>query len=286
MLDWLHEDLNINWRNPPPHVLTAAEEAIREKMHKAFAAHIEWTRYQKRDKSMISDLFAGQHASRLRCLACSHTSTTYEAFYSISVEIPRQGAGDIYQCLASYCHEERLASGESWKCPACKKERDATKQITLTRAPKCLVVHFKRFRASHTESARKVSTAVAFPLTDLDIAPFMLAPPTPADAEASFRATGDPKWRDMVAAGRLDEASTGPFRYNAYAVIRHIGASVASGHYVAVTRDKGRDRWRVFNDDRVHDVDLKSGRGGADSEATGKWLQNEQAYIVFYERVP
>ena len=277
VIDFLHEDMNINWRNPPPHVLSETEEAIREKIHKTFAAQIEWTRYQKRDKSIISDLFAGQHASRLKCLKCGHTSTTYEAFYSISVEIPRQGVGDIHQCLASYCHEERLSAEERWKCPSCKKEREATKQITITRAPRNLVIHFKRFRAGHNESARKVSTPINFPLTNLDLGDFMLAPPTIQDAENTCRVTGETKWREVVAQGTVDESMVGPFRYDAYAVIRHLGSSVASGHYIAVTKDPGRGVWRIFNDDKVQDLDPMA-------VAPAQRLQNEQAYIVFYQR--
>ncbi|KAK3068697.1 hypothetical protein LTS18_000554, partial [Coniosporium uncinatum] len=76
LIDYLHEDLNTQWNNPPAHILSASEEAAREKMPKNFASRIEWSRYSKREMSIVSKLFAGQHASRLRCRTCGITSTT------------------------------------------------------------------------------------------------------------------------------------------------------------------------------------------------------------------
>ena len=316
VIDFLHEDLNVNWRSPPPHVLSPAEEAIREKMHPAYAAKIEWSRWSKRDKSIISDLFTGQHASRLKCKVCGHTSTTYETFYSISVEIPRSaappggGKWDLYDCLRSYCKEEELSKQERWKCPNGTLDRGfgpfsgrvpvppdpttlrAIAQTTggqffaarsstalqsaytklgnrLTRVPRNLVVHFKRFSASHTHSAQKVRTTIGFPLTNLDIEPYVLAPPTAADTERTIKAIGDENLRNFV----IDESMQPPYRYDAYAVIRHIGTSVERGHYIACVRDPGRACWREFDDNRVGDFDPRDGR-----------ITSEQAYIVFFER--
>ncbi|KAF2434124.1 cysteine proteinase [Tothia fuscella] len=288
LLDYLHEDLNIKWRSPPAHVLTDHEESTREKLHKAFASQVEWGRYNKRDKSIVSDLFAGQHCSQLRCLSCGHTSTTFETFWSISVEIPRSGGyggsgsgggvgakgWDIYDCLRSYCHEEKLSGDEKWVCPSCKKERDATKRITITRAPRYLVIHFKRFSASRSQSARKITTPISFPLTNLDISEFVLPPPTPIQRAESAKVMQDP---NMLSNTEMEECTLPPHRYDAYAVMRHLGSTVTSGHYIALVRDKGRGRWRCFNDDRVSDF--------VPEELSPKQsLQNEQAYIVFFER--
>lgn len=223
---------------------------------------------------MISDLFAGQHASRLKCTTCGTTSTTYEAFYSISVEIPRSGSASIEQCLRSYCAEEMLSGDEVWKCPSCKKEREALKSITITRAPRYLVVHFKRFSASHNESARKVRTPIDFPLDGFDLQPFMLPPPTSEEMAQAIRDRGIESVKKDCA---LDETMTPPYRYSAYAVMRHIGSTLHSGHYVALVKDTGRQCWRAFNDERVVDFDPRQLQ-------PSRRLQNEEAYIVFFER--
>ncbi len=254
--------------------LTEKEEAMRERMPKPYAALIEWGRYINREMSVITDCFAGQHASQLRCTTCRNTSTTYEAFYSISVEIPRSGTADIRDCLHSYCAEEMLSGDEVWRCPHCKKEREATKQITLTRAPKHLVVHFKRFSASHQEKARKVRTPIEFPLHGLDLSPYMLPPPSPEET-ASIERTHGPE--SLQTNFRIDEAMKPPYLYNAYAVMRHLGTTMTSGHYIPMVKDPGRGCWREYNDERTRDFDPAALRGQ-------ERLQNEQAYIVFYER--
>ncbi|KAL4909174.1 hypothetical protein BDW74DRAFT_78344 [Aspergillus multicolor] len=266
VVDCLHEDLNVNWQRTQLRPLTFEEEMQRERMPVAKVSKIEWDRYCHREESFISSLFAGQHASRLRCTTCKRTSTTYEAFYSISVEIPTSGKGDIYQCLRSYCQEEMLSGDEVWKCPYCKCERVATKQIIITRAPQILVVHFKRFSASKTQSARKIHTPIDFPLHGLRMDDFV------------FSQTKHPSITD---AGPQDptSATEPPFTYDAYGVLRHLGSSMGSGHYISLVRDASRQCWRKFDDGRATDF-LPRDMSFKDR------LQNEQAYIVFYERVP
>ncbi len=235
-------------------------------------ARKEWNRYQHRERSFVSELFAGQHASRLRCTTCLHTSTTYEAFYSISVEIPRTGTGDIRSCLRSYCAEERLSGDEVWKCPHCKKEREATKRIIITRAPRFLVVHLKRFSAGHAESARKVRTPIEFPLQGLDLEPYMLPSPTTEELHHAAKVYGPENIK-------TEPSMTPPYVYDAYAVMRHVGTTLTSGHYIGLVKDTARGCWKQYNDHRVDDFD-------PNRLSDRDRLQNEQAYIVFYQRVP
>ena len=263
IVDCLHEDLNLNWQRSQLQPLTKEQELRRETMPAQEVSSIEWDRYEHREKSRISSMFAGQHASKLRCTICKHTSTTHEAFYSVSVEIPQSGKGDIYECLRSYCKEEKLGRDELWKCPYCKCEREATKQITITRAPRILVVHFKRFSASKHETARKIHTPIHFPLHQLNIGPYMLQSSSNKERIA-IAEDGEP-------------ATTPPFIYDCYAVMRHLGTSLSGGHYIALVRDEARGCWRKFDDEYSSDFDPARLR-------PEQRLQNEQAYLVFYSR--
>lgn len=256
LVDILHEDLNFNWQRTPLKQLTLEEEMNRERMPMNKVSKIEWERYIHREQSFISNIFAGQHASILRCMTCGNTSTTYDTFYSLSIEIPRSGRSNIQECLRSFCQQEVLRDGEKWRCPHCKTEREATKQIIITRIPQVLVVHFKRF----TDDSRKVRTPIDFPLYGLDMQPYM------AD-------TQDPH----VDKEKVDPATTPPFHYDAYAITRHIGSTLNGGHYIALVRDAARSCWREFNDRIVRDFDPNKLR-------PEDRLQNEQAYIVFYGR--
>lgn len=259
LLDCLHEDLNYNWQKTPLTSLTPGEERRRESMPISKVSRLEWERYSHREASFISSLFAGQHASRLRCRTCNNTSTTYEAFYSISIEIPSRGRADIHKCLSSYCKEEMLSGDEVWRCSYCNCEREATKRIIITRAPQFLVIHFKRFSASKTQSVRKVHTQIDFPLHGLNMEPYIFSS------------------RDPQISGENDPAITPPFIYDAYAVMRHLGSSGNGGHYVSLCKDTARGCWRKFDDDRVSDFDPARLR-------TSDRLQNEDAYLVFYGR--
>ncbi|KAG9672393.1 cysteine proteinase, partial [Aureobasidium melanogenum] len=270
LVDCLHEDLNKNWAKTPLKALTADQEATREKMPKPMVCRTEWGRYTHREQSYLTQLFGGQHASRLRCTTCHFTSTTYEAFYSISVEIPRSGVASIQDCLRSYCAEERLSGDEVWKCPRCNREREATKKITITRAPQFLVVHFKRFSAGRGESARKVRTPIDFPLRNLDMSPYMLPSPSEQDVQLITKQYG-------ADALKPDSTMQPPYLYDAYAVMRHIGTTLTSGHYTCLAKDRARNCWRQFNDTWVGDFD-------PERLSERDRLQNEMAYIVFYER--
>lgn len=259
LVDCLHEDLNMNWERTQLRPLTTPEEQQRERMQIVQASPIEWQRYEHRDRSYVSSLFAGQHASRLRCLTCGNTSTTYEAFYSISIEIPRSGQASIYDCLRSYCKEEKLS--QLWKCPHCKCEREATKQIILTRLPQFLVIHFKRFAASKFERAKKIHTAIDFPLLGFNMDDFVIA-----------RQSAVPDQE-----GKIDLATTPPYRYDAYGVLKHLGHTLEEGHYISTVKDPGRGVWREFNDERHRDFDPAKVNASKD-------LQDGKAYIVFYQR--
>lgn len=88
---------------------------------------------------------------------------------------------------------------------------------------------------------------------------------------------GKGREREQLSDEHPDAAVTPPFLYDAYAVMRHLGASGNGGHYISLVRDAARGCWRKFDDDRVSDFDpnrLKSDQR----------LQNEQAYLVFYGR--
>jgi ubiquitin carboxyl-terminal hydrolase 8 len=81
----------------------------------------------------------------------------------------------------------------------------------------------------------------------------------------------------QLASVKTDPTMNGPFMYNAYAVIWHIGATLGSGHYIAFVKDKAKGIWRQFNDDKITEFEPAN-------LPPQHRLQNEKAYIVFYER--
>lgn len=238
-VDLLHEDLNQNYSKVRLKELTVAEERIRETLPIQKASQIEWDRWTHSNFSVVARQFGGQHASRLRCLACGFTSTSFETFYSIPLEIPMKGKSNIYQCLENYTKEEKLDKDNNWKCPQCNKVQQTSKKITITRAPSVLVIQFKRFKASKHVWMDKIKTKVDFPLDNLDLTPFS-APASPRDIRESTRTT--------------EPESTPPYKYDAYGVVNHFG-TLDGGHYKAVIRSGSKSSWVEFDDSRVSNFD-------------------------------
>lgn len=82
------------------------------------------------------------------------------------------GSITLDQCLEHFTSQETLS--EQVHCDKCEQHRPSKKKLSLSAAPKVLILHFKRF-----DSLRqlKVCSKVNFPLRDLDLTPFMQQQP-------------------------------------------------------------------------------------------------------------
>ncbi|KAF2452820.1 hypothetical protein BDY21DRAFT_358069 [Lineolata rhizophorae] len=268
----LHHDLNTHSGMVMAHKLTPEEERRRETWPTRYAAVVEWTRSTKTDKSKLSDLFFGQHISRVQCSDCGATSTTFEVWSSLSIEIPewdpRGAKPTLHDCMRSYGGAERL---EAYTCERCHvaTRGSSTKQILLTRMPPIVVVHLKRF-SMFDANAAKVRTAVSCPMEGMDFGPYVLPPPT---AEETAR------MNNLAAGLAPDTCMSPPFVYDAFAVVKHKGNSLHAGHYVADCRDAATGRWKEYNDERATEVMAR-----ASPAELQRFLSDGEAYMVFYQR--
>jgi ubiquitin carboxyl-terminal hydrolase 8 len=272
VVDCLHEDFNASWAKPPLRALTTEEEATREATPRLLVAKMEWNRYTHRENSFITSLFYGLQSSRVRCTHCNTTSTQYDPWALLQIEIPETREAHLQDCLRNHFQDELLDADNLWTCTTCQQPRRATKQLTITRAPPILVVGLKRFKTHpRTGDQRKIHTAVRFPLEGLDMQEFILPQPDAKESELIVAKYGGPQ------ALKTDAALTPPYIYDAYAVVRHQGDTTRSGHYTAAVRDKARGCWRFFNDTASNDF-------RPEGLPSAKALDNDQAYLVFYQR--
>lgn len=83
---------------------------------------------------------------------------------------------DVYtlnECFTLYTKMEELSGQDYWYCSKCKSHQASTKKFDLWKLPPVLVVHLKRF--SYDRMYRdKIDTLVDFPITDLDMAPYLI----------------------------------------------------------------------------------------------------------------
>lgn len=120
LLDGIHEDLNAI-RQKPALLFSddPTEEARFEQLPDYQASNLAWEKYMSRNASVIVSLFQGQYRSRLTCLSCKTTSTTYNTFMSLSLPIPSKRSKlssgvTLYQCLDYFVKEEVLEKAEAW----------------------------------------------------------------------------------------------------------------------------------------------------------------------------
>lgn len=226
LLDALHEDVNQVHRMPPYEELdeqpTDSDQTV---------ADMWWRNYTERNAGVIVDLFAGQLRSCVTCSKCGNTSRAFDVFWDLSLPLPRSGKlGSSFgskqvpltQCLDLYIAPEKLEGSEAHYCRKCKTHQRSEKKLALWRAPPVLVLHLKRFTFG-TFRRTKLTTAVDFPQTGLDVRP--------------FAAEGSP----VAAPGACTT-------YNLVAVVNHMG-SLGGGHYTAHALNGGE--WLTYNDSRV-----------------------------------
>ena len=110
--------------------------------------------------------------STLTCSKCGYKSRTFDNFMDLSVSIPRKAyrysgcALSIKECLSTFTQPENLEKC-GFKCEKCKAVDCMSKEFSIFRLPKILVIHLKRFYNS-TMRREKLSTSVDIP-SNLDM---------------------------------------------------------------------------------------------------------------------
>ncbi|CCH61898.1 hypothetical protein TBLA_0F03610 [Henningerozyma blattae CBS 6284] len=229
LLDGLHEDLNQCGANPPLKELSTEAERMREKLSLRIASSIEWERFLTTDFSVIIDLYQGQYASQLKCQVCGTTSTTYQTFSVLSVPVPKNKSIHLLDCFNEFTKTEFLGKDELWSCTECKKKQPSTKTLTITRLPKNLIIHLKRF----DNMLHKNNVFVKYPLI-LDLTNYWA---NDFDGKLPPGVT-----EELPARGQIP-----PFKYELSGVALHMG-SLYGGHYTAYVNKGLKNGWYYFDD--------------------------------------
>ncbi|GAA5908331.1 hypothetical protein JCM6882_006804, partial [Rhodosporidiobolus microsporus] len=252
LLDGLHEDCNYVVKKPPPIEMTPEREHDLETLPQQLMSEREWQIYKMRNDSFIVQCFQGQFRNQLKCLTCHKTSTTYNTFMPLSVPIPG-GRGiskvTLMACLEQFVRDEILDKDDAWFCPRCKKNRKAIKKLSLSKLPPILVIHLKRF-SFHGPFSDKIETQVQYPLSGLDLGPFIPPP-------LMEKRTGQV----------LNGAPPKGYVYDLFGVTNHYG-NLSSGHYTAFVRS-GRE-WNNIGDSKVTPCDPRMVESA------------KSAYILYY----
>ena len=197
--------------------------------------------------SPIDDCFATKVRVRLTCDSCKYTRTKDETYLHWSLEMSGDTSAD--ECLRRFFASEK----REVKCEKCFGE-SATQTSHITKLPKMLLLHFKRFVVKVSEdyssiSYEKNSSSVAF--------------------DPVISAHDD--LQDYTA------VSVPGSHYQLRSVVNHHGSSVNFGHYTAdakrTAKQDGCREWHRFNDSFVSKI----------SEQQAVQESSKSAYLVMYE---
>ena len=209
LLDGCHEDL----KQSRTSIQNPKTEQEWEQSSLLEYSTFSYTDYITKNQSIISELLMGQFASKLTCLTCKMTSTSFSMFSQLSVPVVDPNECLLEDCIQDYSQIETLTGNNQWKCSRCKTTRDASKTLELTRLPNILIVHLKRF-AFDGNFKRKLGGKVIFPSYNL----------------------------------KIKDAFGTTTKYDLYGIVYQFGG-LDSGHYTSAC--KYMDKWLYFDDTRI-----------------------------------
>lgn len=151
----------------------------------------------------------------------------------------------LLDCLSAFFSADELKGDNMYSCEKCKKLRNGVKLCKVMHLPEILCIHLKRFKHEMYFSS-KINHFISFPLTGLDMKPFVVKDFTKLDPNYSCTT------------------------YDLVAVITHHG-SVGAGHYVSFAKNYINGKWYEFNDSWV-------------SEVPDSYVLNVEAYVLFYRK--
>jgi len=125
-------------------------------------------------------------------------------------------------CLSIFFGTDPLEGDNEYSCEVCTKKNRGVKYLKILELPEVLCIHFKRYESV---GSSKITTHVSFPLTGLDLSPFMSESCRP-------------------------QCTT----YNLIACICHHGSALLTGHYTTYALNCYDDQWYEFDDQYVSSV--------------------------------
>ena len=182
--------------------------------------------------------------------------------FDISVDLSTAAVGStLIDCLRRFTQTEKLWKHDQFHCRQCQMYSEATKQLSLHTLPLVISLHLKRFeRTNAKQTSSKIDTFIHFPLTALDLAPYLhVSLPTPLSPSTKGQQA------DAMAAAKRGQTAC---LYDLLSVVVHKG-NLENGHYLCYF--KHGSQW-YRNDDKVI------------SKATEAEVSQCHAYLLFYIR--
>jgi len=197
-------------RDPQPHLLND-DQPLKLKDRQTICCY--WLQ-----KHMNYYLFSKSSSSSAYEIEVKHDPETFGSKLET-----KKASLTLDDCLRAFAAEEQLSSTDTWYCGECKEHVQAYKKFSISRLPKILVVHLKRFSYRGQMSRERIDDVVLFPINDFDTSEFV-----------------EEKGQNM--------------KYDLFAISNHYG-SLGGGHYTAFVKGRSDNQWYKCDDSSVSRCD-------------------------------
>lgn len=239
-------------------------------------------------KCPVHSHFTGVLQSDVTCLSCGTVNASFDPFIDVSLDIltsandsnfvfdPSTSSLTLNECFQLFTHAEKL-SPNTYLCANCNHTyQEATKQLSIRKAPEVLTIHLKRFE--HSFNTVKIDSFLQFS-SEFSIFDFTTEGVHLSNEVNRISANGSTGLNALnqstISPSVIDPAYnmkkySKDMLYRLVATVNHSGV-VDSGHYVAYVRN-GEDVWFKLDDANVTKVSVAT-------------VLNSNPYMLFYARV-
>jgi ubiquitin C-terminal hydrolase len=206
---------------------------------------------QKKDYSIIKELFIGIHNSTITCSECSSISPSFESFMvvplciQITPETKPDDEYELYECLDYLGTDEILDINNMLLCDKCNKNNQSKKKMLFWKSPNILIFQINRFVTNKFGiNIGKIINPVKYP-EELDIEKYFHEE-SPYKTNSKYKLLGINIHQEI---GRCN---------------------INAGHYVSIVKNRSDNKWYLFNDSNMP------------KEKTKEEIQDKNAYLLFY----
>jgi ubiquitin C-terminal hydrolase len=219
----------------------------------AIIGTLNYFQYVKKEFSPVKTIFTGMEQVKSFCSVCGIKKNNHQTFSILQLPIPVNNGveeTDIYKCIDKWSEKEKLDNMNRLTCDFCGVKSNITRQHSLYKPPKVLIIQLKRFKKDmYGMVCRKITNKVNYPVLDLDINKY-ISNSSPHKNKHKYNLFG----------------------VNIHYELGHSG-NMNFGHYVSAVKNRYDSEWYLFNDER-EPIKLTN----------QEQLVNDKAYLLFYYR--
>ena len=233
--------------------------------------------FDDRDKVLKLDLWLDPLIMRESLVAVDYMKKVASEDLEVKVkktttDMDEESTLTIEGLMKRFIKEEELDDENKYRCPHCKTEVNAKREINIYKVPKYLILHMKKLKSGWSRYSGSDSLMVEFPVTNLDLTNLVVNKSPIECYNIEKKEFMDAN--NQVLSNRESKTFEWPegkaLKYNLFGVINRYG-SMHFGHYTAYAKNGGK--WYCYDDSNVTPIQDENK------------VVTEAAYVLFYERI-